>query len=199
MIGAGCPGTTFTGQTGSFSRVSSAARRAEREGCGRRRPLLSNPGSGASAAAAAVALLICLNSCGYSPQSDSDSAASAGSAQSAAELQHIMGPAPQGTVLEGSGRLAASGAVGVGDHALDSGDYLVTSACVGAPQAVLNLFQQGTGSGSNQSTTFSCGDKHITKVHLMAGLVSARIMLADGNSASTEARAAVRITKNSLD
>ena len=72
----------------------------------------------------------------------------------------------------------------------------MTAACVGAPQALLTLSQQGTGGGSDESIPFPCGIPHTAQVHFMAGPISTRITLPDGRTASADARAGVRITKN---
>lgn len=164
-----------------------------------RRPIGADGLPGRTATAVATSLLIaCLSSCAYSPQSGTSPAAPAGTPSTAAQLQKVMGPKPGGTVVDGSGGIAGpSAAFEVGYNSLDRGNYSVTAACVGAPQALLTLSQQGSSNSSKMNVSFPCGSPHGEQIYLVVGPVSARVTLPEGTFGSTGARAGIRITKHS--
>lgn len=157
------------------------------------------PVRSAAATATAVLLIAGLSGCSYSPQSETTPAALNGASSTVADLQQVMGLKPAGTVLDGSGGLAGPpSAFAVGYNALDSGDYSVTAACIGAPQALLTVSQQGSSSSSKVSVSFSCGSPHTEQMHFVVGPVSAQVALPTGTVGSSDARAEIRITKHSI-
>jgi hypothetical protein len=91
------------------------------------------------------------------------------------QLERILGPAPSGLVLGGSGGLGGDG------HrtslaGIPKGSYLVTSACVGVTEAALLIAQPDRRGGTNYELELKCGRTQGMVVNLEAGPVFAHLV-----------------------
>lgn len=94
-------------------------------------------------------------------------------AKNRAEVSRILGPAPEGTILQDSGRISAA-TVNLTKSTLvpSAGRYTLTAVCVGAPSAQLLVRQ----SGESWNITFACGTRATRDFQLDAGPVTAGVM-----------------------
>lgn len=98
------------------------------------------------------------------------------------EVQALLGGPPDGLLVGGSGGLGDSGGGGLSTSGIvtRAGQYKVTAACVGAPDAHLSVHQsprQGSIQGGTLlERSLDCGDVAEALVDLVPGTVSANLI-----------------------
>ena len=113
------------------------------------------------------------------------------------ELGVVLGGSPDGLLAGGSGGLGGPGSGGFSTSGIvtRAGEYKVTAACIGAPDAHLSVIQGAREGGTLLERNFDCGDVAEALVDLLPGTVSAhRTRYGDGGPGpGTGAVAGVRI------
>ena len=87
-----------------------------------------------------------------------------------AELEAVLGTRPGGLVLGGTGGIGGSGFRNSA-AAVPKGTYTLTAACIGAPNALLTVSQDGLRGGGRAEMNLDCGAAETTRVELRAGPV----------------------------
>ncbi|MET4137280.1 hypothetical protein [Pseudarthrobacter sp. PvP090] len=111
------------------------------------------------------------------------------------ELETVLDGSPEGLWFGGSGGLGdtSSGGLSASGIVTQAGQYKVTAACVGAPDAHLSVIQGARQGGTLLERNFDCGDVAEALVDLVPGTVSAHL-IRYGGSRGTGAVAGVRIS-----
>ena len=86
------------------------------------------------------------------------------------ELEAVLGTRPGGIVLGGTGGIGGSG-IRLSKVAVPKGTYTLTAACIGAPNALLMVSQDGLRGGGRAEMSLDCGAVETTRVELRAGPV----------------------------
>ncbi|SDL72301.1 hypothetical protein SAMN04487916_11379 [Arthrobacter sp. ov407] len=86
------------------------------------------------------------------------------------ELEAVLGTRPAGLVLGGTGGIGGSGFRNSA-AAVPKGTYTLTAACIGAPNALLTVSQDGLRGGGRAEMNLDCGAAETTRVELRAGPV----------------------------
>lgn len=84
------------------------------------------------------------------------------------ELEAVLGTRPGGIVLGGTGGIGGSG-FRISAAAVPKGTYTLTAACIGAPNALLTVSQDGLRGGGRAEMNLDCGAAETTRVELRAG------------------------------
>ncbi|MFE4226602.1 hypothetical protein ACFRJ8_01800 [Arthrobacter sp. NPDC056886] len=84
------------------------------------------------------------------------------------ELEAVLGARPGGLVLGGTGGIGGSG-FRISAAAVPKGTYTLTAACIGAPNALLTVSQDGLRGGGRAEMNLDCGAAQTTRVELRAG------------------------------
>ncbi|MET3951580.1 hypothetical protein [Arthrobacter sp. UYEF36] len=115
-------------------------------------------------------------------------------------VEALLGGAPDGLLSGGSGGLGDSGGGGLSTSSIvtRAGQYKVTAACVGAPDAHLSVVQSPR-QGSIQDSTLlerslDCGDVAEALVDLVPGTVTAHLIREGAGGPGSVAVAGVRIS-----
>lgn len=86
------------------------------------------------------------------------------------ELEAVLGTRPVGLVLGGTGGIGGSGFRNSAE-AVPKGTYTLTAACIGAPNALFMVSQDGLRGGGRVEMSLDCGAVETTRVELKAGPV----------------------------
>ena len=86
------------------------------------------------------------------------------------KLEAVLGTRPGGIVLGGTGGIGGSG-IRLSKVAVPKGTYTLTAACIGAPNALLMVSQDGLRGGGRAEMSLDCGAVETTRVELRAGPV----------------------------
>ncbi len=86
------------------------------------------------------------------------------------ELEAVLGTRPGGIVLGATGGIGGSG-FRHSAAAVPKGTYTLTAACIGAPNALLTVSQDGLRGGGRTEMNLDCGAAETTRVELRAGPV----------------------------
>jgi hypothetical protein len=86
------------------------------------------------------------------------------------DLGAVLGARPGGIVLGGTGGIGGSG-FRLSAEAVPKGTYTLTAACIGAPNALLTVSQDGLRGGGRAEMNLDCGATETTRVELRAGPV----------------------------
>lgn len=84
------------------------------------------------------------------------------------KLEAVLGTRPGGLVLGGTGGIGGSG-FRISAAAVPKGTYTLTAACIGAPNALLTVSQDGLRGGGRAEMNIDCGAAQTTRVELRAG------------------------------
>ena len=113
------------------------------------------------------------------------------------ELEAMLG-SPKGLLVGGSGGLGgtSSGGLGASGIITRAGQYKVTAACVGAPDAHLSVIQGARQGGTLLERNLDCGNVADALIDLVPGTVSAHLIRDGGDvpGPGTGAVAGVRIS-----
>ena len=98
------------------------------------------------------------------------------------ELGDVLGTAPDGLLVGGSGGIGAASSQGlsVSGTVTETGPYTVTAACIGAPDAHLSVTQGNRQGGTLLELSLDCGGVAEAMVDLLPGTVSAHLARYDG-------------------
>jgi len=86
------------------------------------------------------------------------------------KLEAVLGTRPGGIVLGGTGGIGGSG-FRISKPAVPKGTYTLTAACIGAPNGLLTVSQDGLRGGGRAEMSLDCGAAKTTRVELSAGPV----------------------------
>ena len=129
-----------------------------------------------------------------------DPEVAAAEARNLSELEAVLG-SPEGLLLGGSGGLGGTGSGGLATSGLvtASGQYKVTAACIGAPDAHLSVIQGARQGGTLLERNLDCGEVAEAVIDLVPGTVSAHLIRYGGDvpGPGTGAVAGVRISFDS--
>lgn len=94
------------------------------------------------------------------------------------ELGVVLGGAPDGLLVGGSSGLGGTGSGGFGTSSVvpRAGQYKVTAACVGAPDAHLSVTQGAREGGTLLERSLDCGAVTEALIDLWPGTVSAHLI-----------------------
>ena len=84
------------------------------------------------------------------------------------KLEAVLGTRPGGIVLGATGGIGGSG-FRHSATAVPKGTYTLTAACIGAPNALLTVSQDGLRGGGRAEMNLDCGAAETTRVELRAG------------------------------
>ncbi len=93
------------------------------------------------------------------------------------ELEAVLG-SPEGLLFGGSGGIGGTGSSGLGTSGIitRAGQYKVTAACVGAPDAHLSVTQGARQGGTLLERNFDCGEVTEALIDLVPGTASAHLI-----------------------
>ena len=99
------------------------------------------------------------------------------------EVEALLG-SPEGLLIGGSGGIgdASSGGLAASGSVTRAGQYKVTAACVGAPDAHLSVIQGARQGGTLLERTFDCGSLTEALIDLVPGTVSAHLIRYGGGA-----------------
>jgi hypothetical protein len=109
------------------------------------------------------------------PLPANDSEVAARQARNQAEVERILGDPPGALLMGGGGGIGGSGFRASGT-ALGKGTYAVTVACVGTPNALLAISQNGLRDGGHLELSVECGRVVEAAVDLETGSATVQII-----------------------
>jgi hypothetical protein len=116
------------------------------------------------------------------------------------ELGAMLGDAPDGLLVGGSGGLGdtSGGGFSTSGTVTRTGEYKVSAACLGAPDAQLSVTQNARQGGTRLELSLDCGSVSEALVNLETGTVSASLLRYGGGvpGPGTGAVAGIRISLN---